>query len=82
MEITERIDKRLISRTTYQPDDDVVNLVVAQSEDAESEWIAKEILNLTGHREESVTENAQKFNEKGQSSFVELRPDRGYRFLI
>ncbi len=80
LEVTEKIEKRLESRTTYEPDVDSVNLVVAQTEDAESEWVAKEILTLTGHSEETVVEDTQKFNEKGQSSFVELQPDRKYKF--
>ena len=80
LEVTEKIEKRLISRGSFEPDDDVVNLITAGSEDAEAEWIAKQILSLTGYGEGEVVDSTQKFNEKGQSTFVELQPDRKYKF--
>ncbi len=80
LEITEKIDKRLISKGSFQQDDNPVNLVVADSEGAESEWVGKEIINLTGYANENVTDSVQKFNEKGQSVFVQLQPDRKYKF--
>lgn len=80
LEITEKIDKRLISKSSFQQDDNPVNLVVADSEGAESEWVGKEIINLTGYANENVTDSVQKFNEKGQSVFVQLQPDRKYKF--
>src|SRR5690606_10544246 len=57
-----------------------VSLVVAQDEDSEAEWIANEILELTGYGGENVSDRAQKFDKEGQASFVELIPDRKYRF--
>ncbi len=80
LEVTEKVDKRLISKTSFEPDDDIVNLITAGSEDAESEWIAKEILTLTGYGKEGAVDSTQKFNERGQSTFVELQPDRKYKF--
>ncbi len=80
LEVTEKIDKRLISKTTYSQDKNAVELVVAESEDAESEWIAKEILRLTGYSDEKNQDRAQKFDEKGQSAFVELKEGKEYRF--
>jgi DNA helicase II / ATP-dependent DNA helicase PcrA len=80
LEITEKIDKRLLSKTTYKPDDDAVSLVVAENEDAESEWIAKEILDLTGYGDKTVVKKTQKFDNSGQSAFVELVPDRKFKF--
>lgn len=80
LEVTEKIEKKLIAKGTFDADDDIVNLVSAQSEDAESEWIAKEILDLTGHAKNEPEQRAQKFNETGQASFVELIPDKKYKF--
>ena len=80
LEVTEKIEKRLISKANFEEDDDVVSLVVAQDEDSEAEWIAKEILKLTGYGEGSISERVQKFDREGQSSFVELIPDRKYKF--
>ena len=80
LEITEKIDKRLIAKGSFQQDEDSVNLVTAENEDAESEWIAKEIVKLTGYGDENISQGAQKFNERGQSTFVELQPNRKYKF--
>jgi len=80
LEVSEKIEKRLISKAAFDEDDDVVSLVVAQDEDSEAEWIAKEILELTGYGQGNVSERAQKFDKEGQSSFVELIPDRKYKF--
>ncbi len=79
LEVTEKIDKKLIAKNSFSTDDNVVNLITAQNEDAESEWIAKEILRLTGYEQEDIPQKAQKFNEKGQSIFVELQPERKYK---
>ncbi len=80
LEVTEKIEKRLIAMREFEKDDDVVNLVTAQNEDSEAEWIAKEILDLTGHAENISDERAQKFDEQGQSTFVELVDDKKYKF--
>ena len=80
LEVTEKIDKKLIARESFPSDDDVVNLVTAQSEDAEGEWIAQKILSLTGNSKNISVEGAQRFDESGQSAFVELVPDRKYKF--
>lgn len=80
LEVTQKIDKRLIAKGSFEIDDDIVNLITAGSEDAESEWIAKEVLTLTGYAQENAVEGTQKFDEMGQSAFVELIPDRKYKF--
>lgn len=79
LEITEKVDKKLIARGVFPQDDDIVNLITAQNEDAEAEWIAKEILELTGHSENISTENVSKYDDRGQSAFVELIEDRKYK---
>jgi superfamily I DNA/RNA helicase len=79
LEVTEKVDKRLIAMESFPFDDDVVNLITAESEDAEGEWIAKEILSLTGNSDETSVRGTQKFNESGQSAFLELVPDRRYK---
>jgi DNA helicase II / ATP-dependent DNA helicase PcrA len=80
LEITEKIEKKLIAKGSFDKDDDIVNLVTAQSEDAEAEWIAKEILDLTGQEKNKEAESAQKFDDRGQSRFVELIPDKRFKF--
>lgn len=80
LEVTEKVNKKLLSVLSFDKDDDVVSLVVAEDEDSEAEWIAKEILELTGHIDQNVADRAQKFDREGQSSFVELIPDRKYNF--
>ena len=80
LEITEKVEKRLLAKASFESDDDVVNLLTAGSEDAEAEWVAKEVLNLTGYSQENVVDTTQKFNKQGQSAFVELVPDRKYKF--
>ncbi len=80
LEITEKVDKRLISKMSFPQDDDIVNLVVSQDGDGEAEWVAREILALTGHSQDTVVEKTQKYDQSGQSAFVELIPDRKYKF--
>ncbi len=80
LEITEKIEKKLIASGNFDKDDDIVNLVVAEDEDSEAEWIGRQILELTGYSENTFDERAQKYDNEGQSSFVELVPDRKYRF--
>lgn len=79
LEVTEKIEKQLISKIAFDNDDNPVSLIVAENEDMEAQWIAKEILQLTGEEENKEYESAQRFNPQGQSSFVELLPDRKYR---
>ena len=80
LEITENINKKLIAKGSFPPDDDTVNLKTAENEDAEAEWISKEIRRLTGNEKEGPSESAQKFNEKGQSVFVDTQADRKFKF--
>jgi len=80
LEVTEKIEKRLLAKAPFAEDDNPVSLVVAEDEDSEAEWVAKEILELTGHIDENVSDRAQKFDREGQSTFVELVEDRKYKF--
>ena len=78
LEITEKIEKKLISMVPFEPDDNAVSLVVAENEDMEAQWIAEEISRLIGEGVDNGLQSAQKFNPQGQSSFVDLIPDRKY----
>ena len=72
LEVTEKIDKKLISRGAFEKDENPINLIVANNESSEAEKVTDEILKLTGY-EEYVIEggNSQVFDEKGQASFVD-----------
>lgn len=80
LEITEKIEKKLIARGAFEPDSDSVSLLVSNNDSAEAERVADEILKLTGH-EDFVVEGSgsQVFDDKGQSSFVEGE-EENYKF--
>ena len=80
LEVTEKIEKRLIAKGEFERDENAVSLVTALNEDAESEWIAKEILELTGNEENVLDSSAQKYDKKGQSSLIESRESGKYKF--
>jgi DNA helicase II / ATP-dependent DNA helicase PcrA len=82
LEVTEKIDKRLIAGRVFEEDDeDAVNLVIAGNDNAEAEWIAEEILNLSGHKDIEVeSEQSQKFDESGQSSLLDKESEFKYSF--
>lgn len=80
LEITEKIEKRLISKGDFKPEENVVNLVTALTEDAEGEWIAKEILELTGHSQNVLDDSAQKYDKKGQSTLIDSKEEGKYKF--
>ncbi len=67
LEVTENIDKRLISNK--KPSKNSVNLIFRSNFEEESDAISLEILNLVGKGSESV----QKFDSQGQSSFLEAK---------
>jgi len=73
LEVTESIDKKLVASTVFESEDeDVVNLVVAGSDNAEAEWVAEKILKLTGNKDIKVeSDGSLSFNESGQSSLLE-----------
>lgn len=80
LEVTEKIEKKLMARGTFSDDGDAVNLVTAVSEDAEAEWIAKEIVRLTGFGKSEMVGTAQKYDEKGQSALLDSDDNGGYSF--
>jgi DNA helicase II / ATP-dependent DNA helicase PcrA len=83
LEITENIDKKLIARTSFEASEgNVVNLIAAGNENAEAEQVVEEIAKLTGFGEYAAqVENAEIFDERGQSSFVEEGNKKNpYRF--
>ena len=81
LEVTEKIDKRLVAKGAFEKDDNVVNLITAGNETAEAEKIAEEIAKLTGYGEYAKeTEKAQLFDETGQSSLVSNQEKTPYKF--
>jgi DNA helicase-2/ATP-dependent DNA helicase PcrA len=84
LEVTEQIDKQLIASKPFkEEDEDAVNLVVAGNDNAEAEWVAKEILNLIGHRNvETKSEKSISFDESGQSSLLENAEDNGNKYSL
>jgi DNA helicase-2/ATP-dependent DNA helicase PcrA len=80
LEETEKIDKRLIARGTFDPvDDDIVQLMVAENEQEEAEKISKKVLELTGYSEDVQTEGV--FDDSGQSAFLDSDGVEGkYKF--
>ena len=73
LEVTEKIDKRLIARGIFDEDDDALNLMVSQRETGEAERVAEEIMKLTGYGEliKQSEDNSQTYDEKGQSTFLD-----------
>ncbi|MCK9416279.1 MAG: ATP-dependent DNA helicase [Candidatus Dojkabacteria bacterium] len=84
LEITEKIDKKLVASNVFEnSDEDAVNFVVAGNENAEAEWVAEEILNLTGNKDIEVeSEGSASFNESGQSSLSgkDFKKERNSRY--
>ncbi|KKQ10829.1 MAG: hypothetical protein US24_C0054G0007 [candidate division WS6 bacterium GW2011_GWC2_36_7] len=71
LEVTEKIDKRLIAKGVFENDENIVNLIAAGNESGEAEQVADEIAKLTGFGEYAKpVEGSEVFDEKGQSSFV------------
>lgn len=82
LEVTEKIDKNLKASSVFEDmDDDAVNFVVAGNDNEEAEWIAKEILKLTGHSDIEVQgDDSQSYDESGQSKLLESSSDKEYSF--
>jgi len=79
LEVTEKINKKLIAKGAFEEDDKVVNLLVAENEIKEAEKVAEEILRLTGYEELLIEgSSVQSFDEKGQSFF--LNEEGQYKF--
>lgn len=71
LEVTEKIDKRLLAKGIFKPEEKPVNLLVANNEFDEAERVVEEILKLTGHEENILdTSMSESFDEKGQSSLI------------
>lgn len=82
LEVTENIDKKLVAKAAFENDDsNIVNLIAAKDEMAESEKVADEIAKLCGFGEyaEEVP-HAEIFDEKGQSTFVPEQTSKKYSF--
>lgn len=74
LEVTEKIDKRLIARGVFDDDKNAVNLMVSQRETGEAERVAEEIMKLTGYGElvkQREDRDSQTFDEKGQSTLLD-----------
>lgn len=83
LEITEKIDKKLIAKAVFQKEEaNVVNLIAAKDENSEAEEVAEEIAKLTGFGEYSnLVQGAEVFDDKGQASFVKNNDANNvYRF--
>ena len=82
LEVTEKIDKKLKASSMFEEmDEDAVNLVVAGNNNAEAEWVAQEILKLTGHGDIKVEgDKTLSYDESGQSSLVDKSSEQEYRF--
>jgi len=81
LEETEKIDKKLVARAAFKPDEEVVSLIAAKDEYTETERVVGEILKLTGYAEHSQeSSNSQIFDDKGQSGFLELSSKAKYKF--
>ncbi len=80
LEITEKIEKRLQARAVFEKDENPVQLLPTENEDSEAQVIAEEILKLTGNVEVSDIKQTHSFDIQGQSSFVELLPEKKYKF--
>lgn len=86
LEVTEKIEKKLVAKGSFEPGENVVKLVVAKNDISESERVVEEILKLTGYGElinNVEDKSAQTFDKKGQSTFLDSQPvgkEIKYRF--
>jgi len=80
LEVTEKIDKKLIARGEFNPvDDDNVQLITEENEQKEAEKIAQKVLELTGFNKDIDREGV--FDESGQSKLIDNEDVEGvYRF--
>jgi len=71
LEVTEKINKKLIAKSPFEKDDNPVTLLVQENEMKEAERVVDEILRLTGYEELLIEgSSVQSFDEKGQSFFL------------
>jgi DNA helicase-2/ATP-dependent DNA helicase PcrA len=79
LEVTEKINKKLVARNAFKKEDKVVNLLIAENEIKEAEKVVEEILRLTGYEELLIEgSSVQSFDEKGQAFF--LNEEGQYKF--
>ncbi len=79
LEVTEKINKKLIAMSAFEEDDKAVTLLVQENEMKEAERVVEEILRLTGYEELLIEgSSVQSFDEKGQSFF--LSEEGQYKF--
>jgi DNA helicase-2/ATP-dependent DNA helicase PcrA len=77
LEVTENINKKLLAKGVFEEDNDAVQFVTAFNDDREAEWVASEILKLTGHGDLSEdVPNTQQFDEEGQATFIDKVEDK------
>jgi DNA helicase-2/ATP-dependent DNA helicase PcrA len=82
LEVTEKIDKKLSAERAFNFDDDnAVRFFTAGTDNAEAEWVAKEILRLSGISEENINGDKDlSFDESGQSSLLGDDLEKKYKF--
>ena len=82
LEITEKIDKKLRAERVFEfTDDQSVRFFTAGTDNAEAEWVAKEILRLSGVSNELIEGNKDmSFDESGQSSLLKDELEKEYKF--
>ncbi len=75
LEVTEKIDKKLVAKKAFEEDDEIVRLVVSKNETDEAERVAEEIMKLTGYSEltelKQEDKSSQSFDDRGQSTFLD-----------
>jgi len=81
LEETEKIDKKLVARGVFEPQEEVVSLIAAKDEYTETERVVNEILKLTEYGEHTQGgSGAQLFDEKGQSGFLDFSKNGRFKF--
>jgi DNA helicase II / ATP-dependent DNA helicase PcrA len=80
LEITEKIDKKLVSRIKQSKTNDAVQLMVGERGADEASLVAREILKLTGHKDMLKNDSSlvdRKFDYQGQSMFMDVIDEKG-----
>jgi len=84
LEVTEKIDKKLISKVDQSKSNDAVQLMIGEKGADEASLVAREILKLTGHKDLLKNDSSlvdRKFDGKGQSMFMDVIDENGeFRF--
>ncbi|MDD4382243.1 MAG: ATP-dependent DNA helicase [Candidatus Dojkabacteria bacterium] len=81
LEVTEKIEKKLIAKSVFKDNDKAVSLMVASNEVSEAEKISNEILKITGYESNGdILERTQVYDKSGQSALIDLGKDSMYDF--